>query len=554
MARSRRMLDTLVVVLAVASRVAAIFVLQSHHVPRSTYEHGEIATNLLAGNGFSMHFLGAQGPTSQQAPLYPTLVALAYAAGGVDTPRALLLLELGQAVLGGVLVLGALCLARLVAPGRSWLALTAALLVALHPTLVYAATHVQVATLGATLLVWTLVWAYRTGASGQARDAAIAGGLLALLALSDPILALVAPGVAYAIWQGRDGAGDRLIGSVRLTAVMATVGLAGISPWLVRNARVHGEFVPIKSTLGYAFWQGNCKLSEGTDKVVRASVDRILGRNQNHLDFKGLNRTIWEARHEAGYLDDLALSQADYRRLGAVSEPERSRILLRRALFELSDDPWRYLRLCLRRLKYFVLFDETNPKSRVLAYRLPHVGLSVLAAIGLFTAGAALRRRLAPTLITVAAITVFHSLTIVSARFHIPIEPLLALWAAAGVTALWRTGRSVRLTSTRYDVKRVGVEGRFGGGVCGVGGSGGVGFLPGAKLHDAQDEARDEGTDADHEGASPDDAVSSDRVATQRRIEGQAGRHDGADHRDRRHARTDRRHRPPADRVLHRQR
>ena len=63
------------VALAIVARVAAVWVLQSHHVPRSTYEHGEIAANLLAGRGFAMQFLGADGPTSQQAPIYPALVA-----------------------------------------------------------------------------------------------------------------------------------------------------------------------------------------------------------------------------------------------------------------------------------------------------------------------------------------------------------------------------------------------------------------------------------------------------------------------------------------------
>ena len=61
-------------------------------------------------------FLGADGPTSQQAPVYPIVVAAAYAIGGVGTPRALLLLELGQSVLGGLLVWGVLRLARLVVP------------------------------------------------------------------------------------------------------------------------------------------------------------------------------------------------------------------------------------------------------------------------------------------------------------------------------------------------------------------------------------------------------------------------------------------------------
>src|SRR3954452_5606421 len=100
------------ITLAVAARAAAVLALQSHTVPHSTYEHGEIAENLLAGRGFSVRYLGADGPTSQQAPVYPFLVAGAYAVGGVETPRALLIVELGQSLLGGVLVLGVLALAR----------------------------------------------------------------------------------------------------------------------------------------------------------------------------------------------------------------------------------------------------------------------------------------------------------------------------------------------------------------------------------------------------------------------------------------------------------
>ena len=121
--------------------------------------------------------------------------------------------------------------------------------------------------------------------------------------------------------------------------MMGLAAFLGISPWVVRNAVVHGEFVPIKSTFGYAFWQGNCRLSEGTDKVVRASVERALRSKQAGL--RGMNAALWEARHEAGYLDDIALTPADYRELGAVSEPERSRILFRRALADLRAEPGR---------------------------------------------------------------------------------------------------------------------------------------------------------------------------------------------------------------------
>jgi hypothetical protein len=426
----------MVVCLAIAIRVAAVLVLQSHNVPRSTYEHGEIAANLLAGRGFSMHFLGADGPTSQQAPVYPAIVALAYGIGGVETPQALLLLELGQSALGGLLVLGAIRLARLMAPGRDSLAWVAGLIVAIHPTLIYAATHVQVAGLGATLLTWSLVRAYQAGASGRVRDAILTGWLLALLALTDPILTLVSPGIVWAVCLGQSGSPQPWSQVFRVMTVSAVVAAIAMAPWLVRNVCVHGEFVAIKSTFGYAFWQGNCALSEGTDKVVRSSVERILDRGQNAGDLKDLNRAIWEARHEAGYIDDIALTKDEIHSLGSVSEPQRSRILFNRAVTDLKLDAARYLRLCLRRLRFFLVFDETNPKSRILVYRIAHVGLTSLAFMGLWLTGPALRKRLMPTIVTVAAIALFHSLTIVSARFHIPIEPLLAIWGAAGLTCM----------------------------------------------------------------------------------------------------------------------
>ena len=269
MARTGRLLDSAAIILAIAVRVAAVLVLRSYEVPRSTYEHGEIAANLLAGRGFATRFLGADGPTSQQAPVYPLLVAMAYSIGGVGTPRALLLLELGQSILGGLLVWEVLRLARLVMPGRSWIARTAALVTAIHPTLIYAATHVQVASLGALLLTGTLAPRLPdpcvptdSGRRDHRRLARRAGpdG-------SDPV-----PGNDrhrrghLARPRRRARPGSPVIPTDRGCGL---TGLVGISPWLVRNYRVHGEFVAIKSTFGYAFWQGNCALSEGTDKVLR---------------------------------------------------------------------------------------------------------------------------------------------------------------------------------------------------------------------------------------------------------------------------------------------
>ncbi len=449
------------VALAVLLRAGAVLVLQSHHVPRSTYEHGEIAANLLAGRGFTVRFLGATGPTSQQAPVYPALVALAYAAGGVETPRALLILELCQAALGGLLVLGTIRLARAVAPNCPAVSLGAGFIAAVHPTLVYAATHVQVSGLAATLVVWVLAWAHKAGADQRAATALLTGLLLALLVLCDPILALVAPGALWMLGRATVQRGCTLGQAARLASLVLLTAGVGIAPWMVRNARVHGEFVAIKSTFGYAFWQGNCALSEGTDKVVRQSVQRVLDGGAGDPGLAGLNRRLWAARHEAGYIDDIALSRADIEELAAVSEPERSRILWRRAIAELSERPGRYPGLCLRRLRYFWIFDETNPKTRVWVYRASHLALLSGAIAGLALAASGVRRRLWPLVATALVISAFHALTIVSARFHIPIEPLMAVWAGAGLSR-W-SGQDTGSGSAAGDhVVGVGLKGRLG--------------------------------------------------------------------------------------------
>ncbi len=144
--------ETLLVLLAVALRIALVLVLESYTVPRSTYEHGTIAANLVQGKGFSTKFLGTEGATSQQAPAYPLMVALCYRFFGVESPSSLLVLQFTQAVLGGLLVVATMALTRELAPGRPLIANAAGCLVAFHPTLVYSATHVQVAGLAALLL------------------------------------------------------------------------------------------------------------------------------------------------------------------------------------------------------------------------------------------------------------------------------------------------------------------------------------------------------------------------------------------------------------------
>jgi hypothetical protein len=291
---------------------------------------------------------------------------------------------------------------------------------------------------------------------------ALAGGAL----LIDPILALALPPAAYLFWRRdrdmvvADGWLNGLwawAGRMGRLAAIATAAAIAIAPWLYRNHQVHGEWVFIKSTFGYAFWQGNNSASWGTDKIPKSSDETLRLTHDGSL--AGQHQALWNARHETLYIDDVLLKPSGYRQFAGLSEPARCRLLGRQAWESVTRDPARYGRLCLRRLRYFLLFDETNPKARHRLYRAATVTWLVSATIGFIV----LRprwRTLWPVLATCVAVTLFHTLTITSARFRIPIEPLTFLWAAApyailfdrarGAWRVWRQARAVEVETEAF--------------------------------------------------------------------------------------------------------
>jgi len=438
----------LTIAVAVLSRIVAVALLIGMDASGVyAYEHGEIARNLIEGRGFSVRLLGTWGLTSQQAPFVPFLLAGCYAVAGAGTSTANHLFFAIQAVEGGVLAAGAIALAARFFSRSGW-AILAGLGVAVYPPLVYSGTHIQVVATATALLVWVFVALYDLREFRKPRDAIFAGVLMGLLALTDPILALAGVGATIA-WIAIDRPKHRTeaISLARLWALLVIVSFGVLLPWSIRNWHVHGRPVFVKSTFGYAFWQGNNRLSSGTDKVVRESVDAALAEPSGGLS--GLHDQLWKARHEAGCVDDIALSVEAKKTLGKLPEAERSAELMRRARADLAAEPGRDAKLCLRRLGYYLWFDDTNPKTATAFYRIPHGGLSIGAVAGLVTMGSVMRRKMAFMIIAFGLVAAFHALTITAPRFHLPWEPAMIVWSVAGMRACL-AGRA----SERADLSR----------------------------------------------------------------------------------------------------
>jgi hypothetical protein len=424
---------------ALALRVAVVAVLGSGGEGPRTYEHGEIAANLLAGRGFSVTFLGAEGPTSQQAPFYPVLLGGAYWLFG-QTTAALIALELLQCLAGTALVLCVVWLAWSLFPQQPSVGWFAGCCAAIYPPHLYMVTHIQVVTWAALSLTLLLAIVASRRWAGTWIGAILAGTVAGWLLLVEPILALALPVVG--IWfllRARQAQTSEAPSSktpwhaLAQSGVLVLVAAVVVAPWLVRNYRVHGQFVFIKSTFGYAFWQGNNAASWGTDKLPQSAAE--TARTAHDGTLAGMNQALWNARHKTRYIDDVLLTPADYAQLKTLSEPERSKLLFDRAKADVTHDPSGYLVRCLRRLRYFLLFDETNPKAANNLYRASTILWLVLSLIGAIGCGRRWKT-LWPLGAIFLIVTLFHALTITSARFRMPLEPLAFVWTATALAPL----------------------------------------------------------------------------------------------------------------------
>jgi len=421
-----------VAAVALLLRVGTVLLLSTEHHRPLAYEHGRIAENLLAGRGFTIEYLGVEGPTSQQAPFYPFFLAAIYAVTGVGTPAAVLAAQLIQCLAGTALVLAVIWLGWSLLPDRPAVGWLAGMAATVYPPHVYAVTHLQVALWAALLLTTLLAVVAAPRWRGSWRGALLAGALSGMLLLVEPILALALPVVAgaFLLGQRRPAAPWLTWPALAKTAALAAVAGLLICPWLVRNRLVHGEWVFIKSSFGYAFWQGNHPLSWGTDKIPKPAAE--AARQQHDGTLAGMDRALWEARHKTLYIDDVLLKPGGYAQFQGLSEPQRSRLLQDQALEAIRQDPGLYLRHCLNRLRYFLLFDETNPKAANQLYRASTAIWFTLTLVGLLATGGAWRQ-LWPTYAVFGLVTLFHTLVITAVRFRIPLEPLSLVWAAGAI-------------------------------------------------------------------------------------------------------------------------
>jgi tetratricopeptide (TPR) repeat protein len=357
-----------------------------------------------------------------QAPLYPYVLAAVYALASPDPFSA----RVVQALLGA-----ATC-ALAAAAGRRWFdaraGSMAGALLALYPPAIFFDGEIQKASLTlflATALVWLLA---RRDEPPRPGWCFAAGALTGLFALNRENALLLVPLLALWILATVGGGWRRKAAPATLLIAGA---LAVLLPVALRNRAVGGELLLTTAQLGPNFYIGN---HPGAD-----------GRYQPLVPGRG------SARYERA--DATALAARAARR--KLTPGEVSRWWTLRALASVREEPTRWMLLMVRKgllvWNRLEIVDTTSLEaaadaSPILAAlsRVLHFGvLCPLAAAGIWLTRHRWRE-LAILYLMLGAWAAAVAAFFVFARYRLPMVPILALFAGAGLVAAVRELRAGR--------------------------------------------------------------------------------------------------------------
>lgn len=236
----------LMVLFAVAAAALAMTTSRSY---ADEEQYWDIATSISIGEGYEL----AGIPTAYRAPVWPlALTPFAFATGSMRVTHILpVLLFLAAGVVAarlGVLLTG------------SRLGLLSGVVVMGYPANIYTASTLYPQTLALLIILscWYILAKNQDGTRMGTATAIAFGILLAMLALSVPVLAVTAAVLGLAaFWAQR---GHRL----RFAFVAGGVTLLPVAIWTIRNALCLSSFIPLSTTNGVNLMLGNSPNSTAT--------------------------------------------------------------------------------------------------------------------------------------------------------------------------------------------------------------------------------------------------------------------------------------------------
>lgn len=304
------------------------------------FEMGRIGRSLAQGQGFSNPFNETTGPTAWEPPLYPFLIASVFRIFGIYTRCSAIVLLTINSIFSALTCIPIFLIAKRCFDERVavWTAWTWALL----PSVIFWCTRWVWETSLAALLLATIFWLTLNLEKKDGLKPWLQFGLLwGVAALTNTALLSFLPVSGLWAWYHRAKLGKRSLGQVILASLIFA---ACITPWLVRNYRMFGQFVFIRSNFGAELRLGNGPGADGTWMDYLHPTKNVL-EMRRYQELGEIAYVAARKREAVAYIreDDLRFAHISVRRFiyywGGLPKPSENPVLatFRNSLFLASS-------------------------------------------------------------------------------------------------------------------------------------------------------------------------------------------------------------------------
>ena len=243
------------------------------------FEMGRIGRSIAEGHGFSSPYEGDTGPSAWEPPLYPYLIGGVFKVFGVYTLASAWVLLSINSLLATLTTIPVFWIAHRTFGERN--AVWSAFVWALCPYVWYWSIHwIWDTTFTPLVLACVFLVALELQDWLGWRGWILFGALYGLGTLANPTMLAFLPFCGLWIWRGRYKCGLPSLAGVVLSSVTFFMVL---SPWLIRNYEVFGQFVFIRNDFGLQFRLGN---GPGADGMLMP----YLQPNLNQLELEKFQR------------------------------------------------------------------------------------------------------------------------------------------------------------------------------------------------------------------------------------------------------------------------
>ena len=252
--------------IAFGVRVLCIVVMHTYKV-RTTednfgfgWEMGRIAASIASGHGFANPFQTPTGPTAWEPPLTPYLMAGVFKIFGIYSHASAFVLLTINSLWSALTCIPIFLVAR-----RSFgdtVAVASAWTWALFPYVIYWDIKWMWETSLSALLITAIFWLAASMEDTDSLKPWLRFGLLwGVAAINSPSLLSFLPASGLYGWYRRWRAGRRSLAGVLIASL---IFLVLITPWMVRNQRVFGQPVFLRTNFGAELRMGNGPYADGT--------------------------------------------------------------------------------------------------------------------------------------------------------------------------------------------------------------------------------------------------------------------------------------------------